>query len=225
MFGKNPIKGIVRGDGTALFVTEIFPTFQGEGPFVGYPSVFIRLSGCNLACSFCDTEFDNQIEMNIDHILKEVQVLSKNKQGIRVRNLVVITGGEPMRQPIEKLLESLVSLGFDIQIETNGTIYRSLNPKVSIVCSPKNTGTGYYEIRDDLLKRVSALKFIISKNNNLYNHVSEVGQTKYNIPVYIQPMDEYDDIKNKENMRLVVNLSEEYGYRTSLQTHKIMDVR
>ena len=52
MFGKNPIKGLVKGDGSVLAINEIFSTFQGEGPFIGYPAVFIRLSGCNLACEF-----------------------------------------------------------------------------------------------------------------------------------------------------------------------------
>jgi 7-carboxy-7-deazaguanine synthase len=225
MFGNNPIKGLVKGDGTVLAVTEIFSTFQGEGPFVGYPAVFIRLSGCNLVCKFCDTEFDHAVDIDLVEIIRQIQDLAKNDQGNRVRNLVVITGGEPMRQPIEKLCEALIGLDFSVQIETNGTIYRLLNPKVSIVCSPKNTGKSYHEIREDLLANISALKFIISSSNKLYDHVAEIGQTKYNIPVYVQPMDEYDKTKNKHNMELTKMLSEKYGYRVSLQVHKIMNVR
>lgn len=225
MFGKNPIKGLVKGDGSVLAINEIFSTFQGEGPFVGYPAVFIRLSGCNLACEFCDTEFDDIVNMNLDDIISQIEALAKNEQGIIIRKLIVITGGEPMRQPIEKLCDGLIALDFLVQIETNGTIYRPLNPKVSIVCSPKNTGKNYLEIREDLLENITALKFIISSSNKLYSNIKEIGQTKYNIPVYIQPMDEYDDAKNKSNMELTKALSEKYGYRISLQMHKIMEAR
>ncbi len=225
MFGKNPIKGLVKGDGSILAINEIFPTFQGEGPFVGYPAVFIRLSGCNLACKFCDTEFDDMINMDLVDIISQIQALARNEQGNLVRKLVVITGGEPMRQPIEKLCDSLIALDFSVQIETNGTIYRSLNRQVSIVCSPKNAGKNYLEIREDLLENIAALKFIISSGNKLYDNVAEVGQTKYNIPVYVQPMDEYDEVKNKSNAELTKALAEKYGYRVSLQIHKIMGAR
>ncbi len=225
MFGKNPIKGLVKGDGNVLAVNEIFSTFQGEGPFVGYPAVFFRLSGCNLACKFCDTEFDDAINMDLADIISQIQALARNEQGKLIRKLVVITGGEPMRQPIEKLCDSLVALDFLVQIETNGTIYRPLNRQVSIVCSPKNTGKNYLEIREDLLENVAALKFIISSSNKLYDNVAEVGQTKHNIPVYVQPMDEYNEAKNKSNMELTKALSEKYGYRVSLQMHKIMEAR
>ena len=220
MFGNNRIMGLVKNDGDYLEVVDVFATFQGEGPFVGCPAVFLRLGGCNLACKFCDTEFDNMTKINIENVIAKIKSLSEEGK----RRLVVITGGEPMRQPIEKLCESLIALNFSVQIETNGTIYRRLHPDVSVVCSPKNTGRGYNKIRKDLLGYIDAFKFIISKNNNWYNNVPDLDQDNYNIPVYLQPMDEYDELKNKTNLELVKTLASKYGYKISLQTHKIMGI-
>jgi organic radical activating enzyme len=116
-------------------------------------------------------------------------------------------------------------LNVRIQIETNGTIFRDIPKTVEIVCSPKNTGRGYFRIREDLLARITAVKFIISKTNLLYQNVSDIGQLDYKIPVYIQPMDEYNDEKNKLNMEYAINLTLEHGYRLSVQMHKYIGVK
>lgn len=224
MRGKNPIRPPVSDDGAILGVKNIFATLQGEGPHAGVPSVFLRLGGCNLACDFCDTEFEDYKSVPIVEIAQKIGELSLNNAGIRVRKLVVITGGEPLRQNIVPLCELLIAKGFGVQIETNGTLYRELPSEVDIVCSPKNTGAGYMKMRDDLLSRVSALKFIISAVDEKYNHVGNVGQDLYNIPVYVQPMDEKDDTKNAANRQLAVELAMQYGYRMSLQTHKILKI-
>jgi 7-carboxy-7-deazaguanine synthase len=225
MFGKNKIAKPENHDGSFLEVVEIFPTIQGEGSYAGHPAVFIRLGGCNLACNFCDTEFDEFVKMDLASIVAQIDELSKNSVKNRVRNLVVITGGEPLRQPIERLCGGLLSLGFTVQIESNGTIFRDLPDAVKIICSPKVTNGKYHQIRQDLLPKISALKFIISAGRNDYADVGEVGQKDFpQIPVYVQPMDEYDEAKNKSNLQRVIELANESGYRISLQTHKIMGV-
>lgn len=224
MFGKNPKRKILKGTGEQLEVQEIFPTLQGEGPNVGTPSVFLRLGGCNLACKFCDTEFESFKIMQLKEIISTIIDLSKNKESKIVRKLVVITGGEPLRQPIEKLCDELIKKKFTVQIETNGTLFRNLNKKVEIICSPKNTGSGYSKIRPDLLERINAFKFIISATDKKYNSVPEVGQSEYKIPVYIQPMDEYNKKKNQQNLDYCKELALENGYRISLQTHKILGI-
>ena len=225
MFGKNPKRAAEKGSGDELFVQSIFATFQGEGPFVGYPSVFIRLGGCNLACTFCDTEFESFKEIKLNDILEQVEMLAKSKDsGQRIRNLVVITGGEPFRQPIALLCDSLLNRGFEVQIETNGTLYRPVHKSVHIICSPKNTGNGYGQIREDLLERITALKFIISASINLYDHIAEVGQSKFDIPIYLQPMDEYDQDKNLQNMKHTVKLADKIGARICVQMHKYLGI-
>lgn len=223
MFGKNPIRKPEKGDGTILKVQQIFATFQGEGVFVGYPAIFIRLGGCNLACDFCDTEFESFEEMPLDNIINQTNLLSGKLKAKFTHKLVVITGGEPFRQPIEKLCDELINLGYNVQIETNGTIYRNINKDVAIICSPKNTAK-YTPIRDDLLERIDCFKFIISATHPLYKNVGYVGQNKYNIPVYVQPMDEYEVEKNKANLEYTKKLASENGYRISLQIHKIMGI-
>lgn len=214
MFGKNPIRKPVRGNGDVLEVQEIFSTIQGEGPYAGVPATFIRLGGCNLACSFCDTEFESFKEMGITEILNQILPFKNN--------LVVITGGEPLRQPIEKLCQMLIDKNYKVQIETNGTLFRDLPGGVEIVCSPKNSGQGYMSVREDLLSRTQALKFIVSANDNNYYDIAEVGQKKFNIPVYVQPMDEIDKVKNRANLAHAVKLAQGNGYRLSIQLHKIL---
>ncbi len=216
MRGKNPIRPPISGDGSKLEVKNIFATLQGEGLHVGVPSVFVRLGGCNLACNFCDTEFEDAPTMPVSDIISQVK-----KQAGNVIKLVVITGGEPLRQNIAPFCEALLKDGFAVQIETNGTLYRELLQGVDIVCSPKNTGTGYAPIRGDLLERISALKYIISAGNKSYNAVPE---TPSNIPVFVQPMDEGDATKNAENTKLALELAMKHGYRLSLQIHKILNI-
>ena len=80
MFGKNKILKPEIHDGNNLDVQEIFPTLQGEGPYAGWPAVFIRLGGCNLACDFCDTEFETYQNISLIKILEEVLFLAKNSE-------------------------------------------------------------------------------------------------------------------------------------------------
>lgn len=222
-FGNNPILAPKITDGKSLDVQEIFATFQGEGIFTGFPAVFIRLGGCNLACKFCDTEFDSYQNLSLEKIILEIKKLSENNHK-RTHNLIVITGGEPLRQNIIPLCEELLKDGFVVQIETNGTLFQNLPSAVNIVCSPKNNTNGYHAIRSDLLPKISAFKFLISANNQNYNFVPDVGQDQYQTPCYLQPIDEYDEVKNRENRELVLRLAGEKGYRVSLQTHKFWGI-
>jgi organic radical activating enzyme len=221
MFGQNPLRPAVSGDGSVLEVKHIFPTLQGEGPFAGHPAVFVRLAGCNLACTFCDTEFEDGTSMALEEVVSRAVELATEATGRRVRDLVVITGGEPLRQPIEALCSRLLEKGFRVQIETNGTLYRPLDERVSIICSPKNTGQGYHAIRPDLAARLTAYKFILSTRDARYGNVPE---SLGDVPVYVQPMDEYDPAQNAANLALASRLAMEKGYRLSLQMHKMLGI-
>jgi len=221
MLGTNIIRQPVFGAGGELEIKEIYRSIQGEGPNSGCPAIFIRLGGCNLACSFCDTEFEDFFRLTLAEITAEAEKL----KGEDVPDLIVITGGEPLRQPIENLCRTLLDKGYRVQIETNGTLFRNLDTRVEIVCSPKNNGGGYFPLREDILERVTALKFLVSAHNPLYGAVPEIGQGKYKVPVFVQPMDELNPEKNLSNSRLAAHIAEENGYRLSLQMHKIVGIR
>lgn len=77
---------------------------------------------------------------------------------------------------------------------------------------------------NDLLSRINAIKFLVAKNIPEYSNIPEVGQSKYNIPVFIQPMDQNNPLLNKENEQLAIDLALKYGYRLSIQVHKILSI-
>lgn len=97
-------------------VNSIFYSIQGEGAWVGTSMIFIRFSGCNLSCSFCDTEFDSYTEMSVSQILNKI----KNYPC----SIICLTGGEPLLQVTNELIEDLNCLDneYTFHIETNGTI-------------------------------------------------------------------------------------------------------
>jgi 7-carboxy-7-deazaguanine synthase len=118
-----------------LKIAELFYSLQGEGTLVGVPSVFIRTSGCNLRCSWCDTPYTSWqpegIEMDLDRIVDEVKAHPARH--------AVVTGGEPMIAPeIVPLTERLGALGVHVTVETAGTVFQpvfcdlmSISPKLA----------------------------------------------------------------------------------------------
>lgn len=223
MLGKNVILPPKKSDGNNLDINSIFATFQGEGIYTGFPAIFIRLSGCNLACKFCDTEFDNYKTMTVDKIIEQVKKLDSTKKS-NSDNIVVITGGEPMRQNIKVLCKELINNHFIVQIETNGSIFQDLPEQVQIVCSPKTNNGINYQLNKDILPRISAFKFLISSSNKNYQTIPELGQTKFKIPTYLQPIDDYNKKQNEANQKLTLELAKKHGYRISLQTHKFWGI-
>jgi len=199
-----------------LLVREIFHSIQGEGPFVGCPAVFVRLSGCNLSCKFCDTDHMTEINSMTDQeILSEVDRLTRGSE----TNLVVITGGEPFLQNFGSLVELLFADSYEIQVETNGSIFIPGFPYhlTSIVCSPKEEG-----VANGMADVVTAWKFLVDGGDS-ETHLKTI------IPelcteVFLQPIDEKDPEKNARNIAWAVQLCKLYGARLSLQLHKIIQV-
>lgn len=113
-------------------INEIFYSLQGEGFHTGTPAVFVRLSGCNLACDFCDTDHRAATPMTVQEIVTEVTQYPAET--------VILTGGEPSLQPIAPLVDALHSAKRRVHIETNGT--RPLPATIDwVTCSPKPGGT------------------------------------------------------------------------------------
>jgi 7-carboxy-7-deazaguanine synthase len=119
-------------------ITEIFHSIQGESSYVGQPCVFVRLTGCPLRCTWCDTDyaFYGGHECSIDEILAKVQTY-----GCR---LVEVTGGEPLAQP-ESLtfMTRLCDAGYTVLLETSGAVdIASVDPRVHVILDVKCPGSG-----------------------------------------------------------------------------------
>ena len=96
-----------------MLINEIFYSLQGEGVHMGKASIFIRLSRCNLRCSFCDTEFDSGTEMTIEELRDAIAPYPGRR--------IIWTGGEPTLQLTEETVAYFKALGYHQSIETNGT--------------------------------------------------------------------------------------------------------
>lgn len=244
-----PIEKQVSGVGDILDVHSIFYTIQGEGPFSGEPAVFIRLAGCNLQCPGCDTEYTSpRRDMGLWTVVAEVykalqaKIAPSNMACKKRKWLVVITGGEPFRQPLGPLVRELLSRDFKVQVETNGTLYdptcrRELEREWNfiIVCSPKTP-----KIHPEIWKVIDHFKYVldadnVSEQDGLPNSSLGMGSERVARPheyfgmfdsqkVWVSPMDSDDPEKNKRNMEAAVRSCMKYGYRLSLQTHKLLGV-
>ena len=199
---------------TTLNITEIFYSLQGEAKEVGIPTVFVRLTGCPLRCNYCDTAyaFKGNNPLSIQHILDEVA--QYNAQ------YVCVTGGEPMAQSnCLKLLDSLIDSGYNVSMETSGSIdITPVNNKVSIVMDIKTpSSTEEHQNRYEnlpILKSKDQLKFVIASRSDfdwcteiLDNH--EVESEILFSPVYesLKPVELADWILEKKlNIRLQVQL-------------------
>lgn len=119
-------------------VTEIFHSIQGESTYAGRPCVFIRLTGCPLRCTWCDTEyaFHGGIEMTIDNVVARTQAYGCS--------LVEVTGGEPLHQPAAiPLIERLCTEGFEVLIETSGAIdITPVDRRARLIMDIKCPGSG-----------------------------------------------------------------------------------
>lgn len=237
---QQPVEKVDRKySGDTLDVHSIFPTIQGEGPFCGHRATFVRLAGCNLQCPWCDTEYTiGRQRTSLARILESVEE--------HPTKLVVLTGGEPFRQPVAPLLDLLTRKGYTVQVETNGTLppphldgdgfgyqpfYDQSSPQagVFVVCSPK---TG--KINPDLLDRCCALKYVLDADdigddglpNSALGHSANPRLARpprnFSRPVYLQPADHQDYVRNQRNLNAVVRSCMVNGYIIQLQIHKYL---
>lgn len=252
MHGLNVVAPYLDDSQVELEVSEIFHTLQGEGPFAGEPAVFVRLAGCNLQCTFCDTDFEEvKARATATEVVRQVQRVALREGPC---GLVVITGGEPMRQNIAPLVEQIMAAEYRVQIETAGTLWRrdleSLIDKrslsgtrlrgASIVCSPKTTrlapGIGRY---------IHALKYICRagemcirdglpvKNTQAKGLPAEVrpirppaleGPPIDPSQIFIQPCYTGDRVQDAKNLVAATQIALRKGYRLSVQLQRIARV-
>lgn len=213
-----------------LLVNSIFPTIQGEGPFAGEPAVFIRLSGCNIQCPHCDTEYTKRYHASTDYIVTSCSTM-KARRTSRKKPLIVITGGEPFRQhALKDLVEGLLCLNYRVQIETNGTLSIDNFPYkyVTLVCSPKTP-----KINREILLNADAFKYVVQAGQidedglpmtTMGLHRPARPAPINSAEIFVQPLDEQDEEKNKANMKAAVESCIAFNYRLCIQTHKIANL-
>jgi 7-carboxy-7-deazaguanine synthase len=196
-------------------INEVFSSIQGEGIHTGCPAIFVRFSGCNMKCSFCDTNHKLLSDRILDDLILEIKALSRNGE----IGLVVITGGEPLLQKddLTDLCFALTALGYEIELETNGTIELSCTLKTIInyiSFSPKTP------LSDIKIKGCTSLKI-------LYPYLPGVTAEKYeNFPAhqrFIQPLEEKDNFHIEESIAEVKRLGSQW--KLGVQLHKLIYVR
>ncbi len=152
----------VRGFHNRMVITEIFKSIQGESTFAGLPCVFIRLTGCNLRCHWCDTAyaFHGGRKMTVDEVMERV-----HKLGCK---LVEVTGGEPLLQEdVYPLTEQLLSEGYRVLVETSGERYVGRLPRAAIKvldvkCPGSGEGGNFCVDNLGALERKDQVKFVIA---------------------------------------------------------------
>ena len=193
-------------------INEIFHSLQGEGYNTGTASVFIRLSGCNLHCAFCDTRHEEGTMMSLPEIVEQV---------MRYPNapLIVLTGGEPSLWIDEDFVAGLKMMtGKRIAIETNGT--RPLPHSIDWVTLSPKTGLGTSGDLPVVLTRCDELKVVyLGQDLTQYNNITADHR-------YLQPCWVSNENDRKRNMQDTVQAVLQHPeWRLSLQTHRILDIQ
>lgn len=228
-----PKERIQHSSGAELDIQDIFYTIQGEGPFSGHRALFIRLAGCNFQCPACDTDYTStRKRMSVDEILDE---MANREDLCHDDKLVVITGGEPFRQSISMLANTLLKTGYHVQVETNGSVPfpSDLSKNVHIVCSPKSKS-----IPRANLARIDSFKYVLDHRNIdpgdmlplfALEHIDGKGVARppvaFSGPVYVLPMDTPDVQDYYKNVQACKNACLEYGRILQFQIHKILEVK
>lgn len=200
-----------------MLVSSIYDSIQGEGRYVGLPVTFVRLSGCNLDCEWCDTDYERKTDMSIEGVVSSIN-----------RKQVVWTGGEPTLQ-LDGILKVIKNLEYEVRkdemhhLETNGTI---LNPSLKefdyIAFSPKN--------KEDLDKLVDWLRkqmFDIGLENQflwdikIVTDLEEVGVNMLKEATMLMPLTSEDKQETIENKKRVWNYCKKNNKRYSPRIQEI----
>ena len=193
-------------------INEIFFSLQGEGFHMGTPAVFVRFSGCNLRCAFCDTQHQAGTMMSSQEIVNEV-----NKYPIAP--LVVLTGGEPSLFVDEAFVSELKQkTGKMVATETNGT--RPLPTNLDwVTFSPKSAFEGG-DLEPFVLRHCDELKVVyLGQDLAQYDGI----ETKHR---FLQPCFCEDETQRKVNMKACVEaVMQNPGWRLSLQIHRVLNIR
>lgn len=190
-------------------INEIFYSLQGEGHYTGKAAIFVRFSGCNLHCSFCDTKHEAFQTYTNEMILCEIAKYPSRH--------LIFTGGEPALQLTAETVQFFKRHDYYIQVETNGT--RALPEGIDwITCSPKFEFCRHAAIN---LRRIDELKVVYDGTNDLSVYDKIEAQT-----YMLQPCDTGNETRNAEIVRQTIDFILSHPqWQLSLQTHKSLQIR
>ena len=217
-------------------VNEIFETIQGEGNYTGTPAIFLRLQGCPVGCSWCDTKHTWEIQPDLLIQLGETTLKKADsdhwaqadaeailalflQRNYRAKH-VVITGGEPCMYDLRPLCELLHARGFSTQIETSGTFEILAPDSTWVTVSPKVNMKGGYEVLRTALDRANEIKHPVA----MEKHIDELlellqGLDLTNKLVYLQPISQ-----KAKATQLAIEFCKQYNWRLSVQVHKYLGI-
>ncbi len=221
---------------TSYKINELFETIQGEGSYTGQPSIFIRLQGCPVGCSWCDTK--HTWEIKLDQQVDSAQMLGKSQeseswsaltpqevldvftaQGFLAKH-VVITGGEPCMVDLRPLCETLERAGYSCQIETSGTFEILTSDKCWVTVSPKVNMKGGYPILSSAMQRANEIKHPVATEQHVDDLKALLAEHKIsNTQVYLQPISQ-----KTRATELAIKTCIENNWRLSVQVHKYIGI-
>lgn len=217
-----------------MVITEIFKSIQGEGTRAGLPCIFVRLTGCNLRCTWCDTAyaFHGGTKYTVDEVLERVGSLANN--GSYGLSLVEITGGEPLLQPETPLLtERLLARDFTVMIETSGERFVGVLPRevikiVDVKCPDSGESDSFDMSNLAAVDEKDEIKFVISSRRD-YDFASEfterhrLGERVHQVlfsPVFPDPAGAWPGLDARELAEWI--LADRLPVRLGLQLHKFI---
>ncbi|MCM2679362.1 7-carboxy-7-deazaguanine synthase QueE [Echinimonas agarilytica] len=219
-------------------VNEVFQTIQGEGVHSGVPSLFVRLQGCPVGCSWCDTKhtWDVLKEDEVDtHVIISKRLDSPQytqltgselialfqKQNFKASH-VVITGGEPCMYDLSELTDTLIEAGYSIQIETSGTYEVLVNDRVWVTVSPKVAMKGGMEVLRAAMQRADEIKHPVARESDIENLDALLAESELDasdVFICLQPISQ-----KARATKLCMDTCIERNWRLSVQTHKYLGI-
>jgi 7-carboxy-7-deazaguanine synthase len=219
-----------------MFITEIFKSIQGEGTRAGLPCIFVRLTGCNLRCTWCDTAyaFHGGKKMSVDEVLARVDKLAERRVSHAIVPLVELTGGEPLLQEeIYDLAQKLLASGYTVLIETSGERFVGRLPRevikiVDVKC-PDSGEADTFEMKNlDVIGAQDEVKFVLSTRRDYefareftrQHQLSERVRAVLFSPVFDDPEGKWQGLQPRSLVEWI--LADGLPVRLGLQLHKFV---
>ncbi|OCW96798.1 MULTISPECIES: 7-carboxy-7-deazaguanine synthase QueE [Alishewanella] len=217
-------------------VNEVFQTIQGEGRYTGKPSIFVRLQGCPVGCSWCDTKhtwtLDPELKTSPEAMLAKrsdtpawaelspAQLLALfAAEGYQARH-VVITGGEPCLYDLYPLCEALHQAGYSTQIETSGTFEVKAPDSTWVTVSPKINMPGGYKVLASALARANEIKHPVAMQKHIEELQALLSEHQLQDKlVYLQPISQ-----QKRATELAIASCIANNWQLSVQVHKYLGI-